>query len=188
MARESSVARIYAETLLQLARDRNAVERTAAEVAALRQALQQAPDLRLFLETPRISEHEKKAVLRRTLSGMLSEETLRFVEVVLERGRQHLLPVILEGFEALAEEFGNRQTMEVTSAVPLPGPVRERLRDIFARLTGRVIVLQERLDPSLLGGVVVQLGDIRIDGSIRSRLDQLRERMLRATPAAAGAQ
>jgi F-type H+-transporting ATPase subunit delta len=71
----------------------------------------------------------------------------------------------------------------VAAAIPLDEPLRERVRETFARATGRRIVLHERVDPALKGGMVVQLGDTRIDGSVRARLEDLRARMLEAARA-----
>ena len=177
--RQTTVARVYAETLFDLAKGREAVDRTAGEVQVLQEALR-ASRLRRFLESPRVAGEEKKQVLRRSLGGRLSEETLRFLELVLEKGRGDLLDEILSEFGVLADKLRNRQTLEVASAVPLPDPLRERLRETFARATGSEILLHERLDPSLVAGIVVQLGDSRIDGSVRTRLENLRERMRRA--------
>lgn len=185
--RQTAAARVYAETLFQVARRRDAVDRVAAEAEALREALA-APRLRSFLATPRLPAEEKKRVLRESLRELLSEETLRFLELVIDRERQDLLDEILTEFGVLVGELRNQQVLEVASAVPLEAGLRERLRETFARTTGREIVLRESVDPSLVAGLVVQLGDTRIDGSVRTRLENLRESMLRGAraPASAG--
>ena len=182
--RESTVARIYAETLFEVAREQGDVESVAAEVETLRQALRSAPELRRFLESPRIELEEKKAALRRALGGRLAPQTIRFLELVLDRERQEILSEIFDEFGDLIAELRNQQVLRVASAVPLDEALRERLRETFARATGKTIVLEERVDPALMGGVVVQLGDTRIDGSLRTRLENLRERMRRGARAA----
>jgi len=186
--RETTVARVYAETLLEVARDRRAVDRIAGEVEALRGVLEQGPILRRFLESPRIAIDEKKSVLRGTLADRLSEETLRFLELVVEKRREALLDEILNEFGALVDELHNRRKLEVSSATPLPDDLRDRLREVFATASGSEIVLEERVDPRLLGGLIVQLGDLRIDGSLRTRLESLRHRMLQGARAAAAGQ
>ena len=183
--RETAVARVYAETLLETAQDRGVVDSVAAEAEALREALDDTPRLREFLASPRLSPGEKKGVLRAALRDRFSEVLLRFLGVVIERGRQELLDDILAEFRSLVEEARQQQALDVTSAVPLADALRGRLRETFARVTGRHILLRETVDPRLLGGLVVQLGDTRIDGSLRTRLDNLRERMLRGGRAAA---
>ena len=188
MPGNAAAARIYAETLLEVAQDENAVDRVADEVAAVRRALRETPRLGDFLASPRIEAPRKKAALRAALQDRLSEPTLRFLEVVIDRDRQDILPEILETFTARVGELRNEEVLEVTSAVSLDETLRQRVRDTFARATGRRILLHARVDPSLRGGIVVQLGDTRIDGSVRARLDDLRRRMLEAARgAAAGA-
>ncbi|MFN2433058.1 MAG: ATP synthase F1 subunit delta [Gemmatimonadota bacterium] len=185
--RESTVARVYAETLLELAREKDVVERVAGEVESLRTSFAGSPRLSQFLEAPEIQAGDKKALLRRGLGPRLSGETLRFLEVVVDRGRQELLPLVFDSFLDLVEELRNQETLAVTSAAPLGDELRGRLSETFARATGRRVVLEESLDPSLLGGVVVQVGDLRIDGSVRTRLENLRERMLAGARAGAAA-
>jgi F-type H+-transporting ATPase subunit delta len=181
----SAAARIYAETLLEVAREEDAVDRIAEEVEVVRRALRETPRLRAFLASPRIAAAGKKSALRSALEGSLSEPTLRFVEVVIDRERQDLLLEILDAFTAKVGELHNEELVEVTSAVPLDEGLRQRVRDTFARATGRRIVLRERVDPGLQAGIVVQLGDTRIDGSVRARLEDLRRRMLEAARATA---
>jgi F-type H+-transporting ATPase subunit delta len=185
--RDTGIARVYAETLLAVARDRGSVEQVAAEVEALRDLLAATPRLLDFLRSPRIRLDEKRAVLRRTLGEQLSPETVRFLELVVERRRQELLGEILQAFSGLVRRLRNQEVVRVTSAVPLDDRLRVRLVDAFARATGREILLEEALDPELLGGVVVQVGDRRLDGSLRTRLENLRERMRRGAHAAAAA-
>jgi F-type H+-transporting ATPase subunit delta len=185
MPGDAAAARIYAETLLEVAQDENALDRVAEEVEVVRRALRETPRLGDFLASPRIEAPGKKAVLRAALQDRLSEPTLRFLELVIDRRRQNILTEILEAFLARVGELRNEEILEVTSAVPLDETLRQRVRDTFARATGRRIVLRERVDPALRGGIVVQLGDTRIDGSLRARLDDLRRRMLEAARGAA---
>lgn len=181
--RETTIARVYAETLLQVAQEHGAAERIATEAEALAELFREAPFLRSFLDSPRVAADEKRAVLRRALEGRVAPELVRFLEVVVERERQDLLDAILREFAGLMEQLRNQQELMVVSAVPLDDSLRERLRRTFEHATGRTIVLAERVDPALVGGMLVQIGDTRIDGSLRSRLENLRERMRGAAAA-----
>jgi F-type H+-transporting ATPase subunit delta len=182
--RETAAARVYAETLLEVAREQGRVDALAEEAEALRAVLRGTPELVSFLASPRVERERKKAVLRDALSGRVSDMMVRFLEVVVDREREDLLDTILAELETLIAELRNEQPIEVTSAVPLEDSLRERLRETFARATGRRIVLRELVDPALMGGVVVQIGDMLIDGSVRTRLQNLRERLLRASQTA----
>lgn len=185
--RDTATPRIYAETLLQVAQDEGRVDAIADEAEAMRAVLRDTPKLSAFLESPRIGRETKKAVLRAALEGRVSETTVHFLEVVIERDRIELLEPILAELSALVGELRNEQRVVVTSAVPLTQALREQLRSTLARATGRGIVLRERIDPSLMAGVVVQVGDTLIDGSVRTRLQNLRERLLAASRAGAAA-
>jgi F-type H+-transporting ATPase subunit delta len=185
--RETTVARVYADTLLEVARERGQLDRIAEEVEALGRAFGESPRLRQFLRSPSVTPEDKKAALGSALQGRFSAETQRFLELVVERRRQGLLETIFTEFGARVAELRRQQPVAVVSAAPLSEALRERLRETLARATGREIVLEERVDPGLLGGLVVQLGDRRIDGSLRTRLDTLRERMRRGTRAGAAA-
>ncbi len=178
------ISRVYAGTLLDLAREAGRVDRVAAEVEALRAAWEAHPSLRAFLGSPRVEARQKKRALRDALGERLDELTLRFVELLVERERQDLLGEVLAEFAAQVGELRNQSVLEVTSATPLSEALRERVRQAFARATGREIVLRESVDAALVGGIVAQLGDTRIDGSLRTRLENLRERMLRGARAA----
>jgi F-type H+-transporting ATPase subunit delta len=182
--RETAAARVYAETLLEVARAQGQVDTLAEEAQALRAVLRGTPELGRFLDSPRVERESKKAVLRDALSGRVSDMMVRFLEVVVDREREDLLETILAELETLIGELRNEQPIEVTSAVPLDEALRDRLRETFARATGRRIVLRERVDPGLMGGVVVQIGDTLVDGSLRTRLQNLRERLLRASQTA----
>jgi F-type H+-transporting ATPase subunit delta len=183
MAGATAAARIYAETLIEVALEKDALDRIAGEVEVLRTELREIPRLRAFLTSPRIEASKKGAALRAALRDRLSEETLRFLELVIERDRQEHFPEILQAFAARVSELRNEQLLEVASAIPLDEPLRERVRETFARATGRRIVLRERVDPELMGGMVAQIDDTRIDGSVRARLEGLRTRMLEAARA-----
>lgn len=154
------------------------MEQVAADAEALRAAWEASPELRAFLESPRIEARQKKQAFRDALGDRLDELTLRFVELLVDRERQDLLGEVLAELAAEVGELRNQSVLEVTSATPLSDTLRERVRQAFARATGREIVLRERVDPSLVGGIVAQVGDTRIDGSVRTRLENLRERML----------
>jgi F-type H+-transporting ATPase subunit delta len=179
--RETAVARVYAETLLDVARDEGQLDAVAGEAETLRAVLKETPELERFLDSPRIEREQKKAALREALAGRVSDTTIRFLEVVVDRDREDLLEDILAEVSVLIAELRNEQRLEVTTTLPLSPALRERLRETFAGATGRRIVIGERVDASLMGGIVVQVGDTLIDGSVRTRLQNLRERLLRAS-------
>nr|MBA2563977.1 ATP synthase F1 subunit delta [Gemmatimonadota bacterium] len=130
--RETTVARVYAETLLELTRESGQVDAIADEVDGLRGAIEGAPELGEFLESPNVSRSDKKALLRRSFAGRVSDLTLRFLDLVVDRERQDLLLPILAEFGQLVQALRNQEVLRVTSAVPLDETLRSRLRATFA--------------------------------------------------------
>jgi len=178
--RETTVARSYAEALLELAVRESAVDEYADELGRLADLLRTEETFRLFLETPRIDASEKKRVLRDVFGGKLPERLLRFLLLVIDKRRQRLLPQMVEEFSDLADEHFGRLKVEITTAMEPDEAVKERLRERLSRAFDREVLPRYRVNPAILGGVVVRVEDRIMDGSIRHRLQGLRRRLLKA--------
>lgn len=186
----SAVARNYGATLYDLARREGEVERYGElieEVGALYRA---EPDVRRFLETPRVALEDKKEAMRRSLSERAPELFIRFLLVVLEKRRHRALPEIAIAYRGLLDEAAGRVHATVTLASEEEALREEVLRGLRAIL-GENVEPHFRADPGILGGVVIRAGDRLMDGSVKRRLEDLRSDMLRRTgnerEAAAGA-
>lgn len=181
--RATTIARSYAETLLTLA-DRNggaptaeAFGRALEEVAAL---LAAEPRVRAFLETPRVDAAAKKEALERALQGKVPPLFLRFVQVVVDKRRQGLLREIAAQYAALADERAGRLRARVTLPQAPDAALQEEIgRQLEARF-GKPVVATFAVDPALVGGIVVRVGDQTLDGSIRSRAAALRRHLMEA--------
>ena len=181
--RNEAIARNYAETLLALA-ERNGGQPTAESFAvalgALSALLDSDPRVRGFLETPRISAEAKKDALRQALQGRAPELFVRFVLVVVDKRRQAMFGDIAQAYQALMDQALGRVRAQITlSHAPDAALQTEIQRALEARL-GMPVVPAFRVDPELLGGLVVKVGDEVLDGSVRSRAAGLRRRMLEA--------
>lgn len=185
--RDETVARSYAEALFELAERHGGVESFSPAVDLLSEALQADPDFRLFLETPRIDAEAKKGVLRRTFKDRVPDPFLNFMLVVVDKRRQRLFRPIAEAFDALVDERLGRTHVDVTVSRPLGGEELESLTGRLSDLLDRKAIPHVRVDPAILGGVVVRAGDTIYDGSLRGRLDRMRTMLLDAElPAAVG--
>ena len=187
--RAELIARNYAETLLALA-DRHGgapvAESYGAALDELADLLEREPRLREFLETPRVSAEQRKAALRAALAGRVPDLFLRFVLLVVDKRRQALLGSIAEAYRALMDERAGRVRVQVQISHAPDAPLREEIRRSLESRLGKQVIPTFTVDPELLGGLVVRMGDETLDGSVRSRAAGLRRRLLEARLDGAG--
>ena len=184
--REETVARNYAETLFALAERHEGVEAYQDALAGLVGILNESPELRTFLATPRIAAGDKKAVLRSALEGRVPGRFLSFVLVTVDKRRQALLEQIALSYNELLDEHRNRVHVEVTVARSLDDAARDTVAGRLSRLLGRTAIPHFRVHPEILGGVVVRAGDTVYDGSLRRRLEGMRHSLLVASLGGSG--
>jgi len=175
---EGGIVRRYAKALFDVAQRQGAVDAVRADLEALRAVMRSTPQLGRVLRAPTIGAERKRQLVRAAFGGRMNPLTLRFLEMVISKEREEILPDVPAAFEHLAYQMLNLQPVQVTSAVPLGPQEREALAAALGRRTGKRIELHERVDPSLMGGAVVRLGDTIIDGSVQGQLRRLRERLL----------
>jgi F-type H+-transporting ATPase subunit delta len=170
-----SVARRYARALMQVAQKTNAVDAFAAELEALATLFRQSRELVDLMVNPAFGAGERRKVLGAILDRLRTGPMVRrFAEMVLERGRIGSLPGMAVAFQEMADLDAGRLRAEVTSAEPLGPGYRQRLLEVLARTTGKEVLLTEKVDASLLGGMVTRVGDKMFDGSLKNRLARLR--------------
>jgi F-type H+-transporting ATPase subunit delta len=173
------VARVYAEALLDAAQKRGETERVLEEFASLFEDLFRAdPQFEAFLASGAISRKPKAAVIHRAFDGRASDTFLNFLLVLNDHQRLDLLRGIHEVVKELHDERTGRMRVVVTSAVPLPDDQRERLMGELRQKYKKEPVLATRVDPSLLGGIVVRVGDWLYDASVRTRLENIRKQLI----------
>jgi F-type H+-transporting ATPase subunit delta len=178
---ELTVVRRYARALFDSASrgDAEQVDRVEADLRLVDDALRAEPRLARALRAPTIGTGEKQRLLAAVFGeGRVSPLTARFLALVVDRGREDVLAAIHDEFERLANEARGILPVEVTAAVPLSAEERARLARAVEARTGRRVIFQEFTDPELLGGVVLRMGDTLLDGSVRSRLTRLHQRLL----------
>jgi F-type H+-transporting ATPase subunit delta len=173
-----SAVSTYAEALFEAARERNELEEVLSDLVEFVEALHESEELRLFYYGGQIPERQKRRALDGLTEGMKTSTT-NFLKVLVDNGREEILEVVLARYEELVKEHLGRIEVEVTTAVELSEDQRGRLKERLAEvLEGREIILETNVNPDLIGGAVFRYGGRMMDGSIRGRLESLREGML----------
>lgn len=176
--RDETVARNYAETLIEVAERHEGVEVFGDGLDVVARLLDENYSFKVFLETPRIAAGQKKEVVRSVFASALPETLINFLLVTIDKRRQRLLGEIAHEFNALVDERLGRVRVEVTLARKMNGASLAELQQRLTTLLGREAIPSVRVKPGILGGVVVRAGDTIYDGSLRRRLEGLRHRML----------
>ena len=174
-----SVAGTYAEALYESAAEADAIEAVAADVAAFAEAVESSDELRAVLENPEIETPAKKRVVGE-LTADAHPLVANFLQVLIDRGRIAELPEIAKAFAERVSAAEGRLEVEAVTAVPLPDDLRRRIVETIEKKTGKSVDLTETVDPEIVGGLVLRIGGVVVDGSVQHRIDELRE-ALRST-------
>ena len=176
MARTNTRALRFADAAFAVARDSNQLD---AWLDALKQAsaIFENHAAALFLTSPVEAAEKKRAVLGQLLPGV-SPDVQRFLAILAHRDRLDLVPEIATVFERLLNEHRGIAVAQVTTAIPIDERQKAVIASKLSRRLGKTVTLETRVDASILGGVVAQIGDDVIDGSVRGRLERLRRRLI----------
>jgi F-type H+-transporting ATPase subunit delta len=177
--REPTIARNYAETLLELAQRANDLRGWGEMLDQVSDAMETDRRLRTFLESPRVSAQRKNEILQKAY-GSLPRNFLRFLQALVSHRRQMLIPAIAHAYHDLVDEVEGRVHASVTVARPADDNDRAVVTKQLSRVLGKEVVPHFHVNADILGGVVVRVGDTVLDGSVRRRLATLRARMLGA--------
>jgi F-type H+-transporting ATPase subunit delta len=173
-----SIPRRYARALLAIGVDSRLYEKLGAELDSF-VALLDHEDLKTALTNPSVPHSQRKAVVEQLIARLSPTATVRaFLLLLVDRNRIEILPDIAREYQALADAHVGRVRAEVTSAEPLAGENVTRLKRALEQKTGKQVILEQRTDPELIAGMVTRVGTIIYDGSIRTRLEQLRRALL----------
>ena len=178
--RDATIARSYAEALLELGERHGETAAYAAAFGELDAALGTDQRIRRFLETPKIDAAAKQAALRKALDGKVPESFVRFLLVVLAKRRQGLLHGIREAYDALLDERADRVHAQITLARPADDAMLKEIGDRLTEMLGKTVVPHVVVNPAIVGGIIVKYGDRVLDGSVRRQLVSLKREMMHA--------
>jgi F-type H+-transporting ATPase subunit delta len=178
----TALADVYAESLLMTADEHGRTDQVAAEFADLVAYMDREPDFERFLTAEAVDANARRASLETLFRGRMSDLLLNLLQVMNNRNRMELVRAVQRQVEVRLEERHHQQEIVVETALPLTDEMRSAIRERVGRRIGKEALLIERLRPDLIGGVIIHIGDVQIDGSVLSRIRAVRRRMLeRAT-------
>ena len=167
----------YARALFEIARAEGTLDTVEDELYRFARALEGSEALRNSLTDEQIPASRRQSIVEDLVGGSASPTTVQLVSMVVGSGRGRDLPAIVDSLGARASSAKNLELAEVRTAVPLTGDQESRLAAALAAATGKSVNLKVVVDPSVIGGVVATIGDTVIDGSVRSRIEQLKSRL-----------
>ena len=173
--REESIGRRYAAALFAQAQKHNTLSDTRKELTLVAESVDQVPKLKAVINDPFMTEEKKKAALTAVFGPSISRGTMAFLNLLIDKRRINVLAETEAEFTKMVRDFQNVEAATATSAVALsPDETAALVKSLEAR-TGKTIELTARVDPDVLGGVMVRIGDTVLDGTVRGNLERLRD-------------
>ncbi|MGA8219790.1 MAG: F0F1 ATP synthase subunit delta [Solirubrobacterales bacterium] len=173
------IARVYADALFGVAKERGKLDAIREQLGQFADALADNREMQLFFFSPYFSSTEKGDGLKKAIAGA-EPEMVNFLELLIEKHRMPVLFRVRRQFDALWDKENKRLGVTVTSAVELDPEVAKRIGSEIEGQTGNEVELESRVDPDILGGLIVQVGNMVLDTSIKNRLEKLRKSVAQA--------
>lgn len=170
-----SVARRYAEAFFSIAREAGKIDDYQNELGKIVQTIEEIPDLKEYFAHPLLPAKDKKEIAKKVFDTAVSPLTLNFLLLVLDKKRQNYLGLIYNQYVEMADESRNIKKAELISAMPISDEDVKTLSENLTRSTGSTIQLDVSIDPSIIGGVKIRMGDKIIDASIAKKLELLKK-------------
>lgn len=180
---QQTIARRYARALYEYAEEQGVTHSVDGDIRVIREAVRASRELERFFESPIVSRERKRAVVRALFSEHVSEPTIRFVEMLVDKRREGLFVAVADAYLALRDEVLGMVEVSVRTARPLDAEAEKAIGTRMGELTGKDTRLAVTLDPALMGGIIVRVGDMVYDGSVQGRLESLRDRLVHGTVA-----
>ena len=171
--RDIKVASRYAKSLLHLAIEQNSLEEMHKDMSFIMNTCEESKELVLLLRNPIVKGDKKKAILDEVFGKNISKVTDAFIDIIVRKKREGILAEIAYSFLNLYKVYNGIETAHVTTAVPLPKELRDKIIEVVKSTGKSSIDLIEKVDPEIIGGLILRVGDQQVDESILSKIQQL---------------
>lgn len=176
----SKLAQKYAQAVYELAAAQGALDAVERQLDIVEDQINSHPDLAALIYHPRVPAVAKKETLRRIFASELTGFVNNFLLLLIDKRRETALSAIIAEYKNLANAARNIAQADVITALPLTESEKKALADKLSKISGQTVLIKTRLDPAILGGVIVKLGDKLIDGSVRRQIENLKEALIKS--------
>lgn len=177
LAKTLKVSKRYARALLSLARESNIAETTYEDMKLLDEVFSMNKELRIIMSSPVIREGKKQRILKSIFSESIHPLNMGYMQIVVRKQRAALLPGIAKAFLSVYKEAMGIEPVTVITATKIDEKLRSKVMKVATSLTDRQIEFHERIDPAIIGGFILNLGDRQYDASIRKKLSLMRKQL-----------
>lgn len=169
--------KVYSEAVFELAKEQGIADKVKEELDAAAEIFAAVPEFGKFLTVHTVTTAEKLAVIERSFKGKVSDTTYNLLCVTAENGRAELIPDIAADYRERWYEMKNIAEVKVTTSIPLSEALRIKLRSKLETVMKKTVILKEKVDPSIMGGIILNCGNTMTDGSVKSKLDALQKQI-----------
>jgi F-type H+-transporting ATPase subunit delta len=175
---DKEISKIYASALLDVGLENNILPRLQEELGSFSELISQEKELMMFLNAPVISKDMKKELIEKLFSGKFCPEMINFIKVLIDNDRQLFTPEIYKYLLDLIDQKNNRQKVYVTTSTKLNPNILKQIEKSISNKLKKDVTIEESIDDSILGGIVIRINDTLIDGSIAKDLNTMRAKLI----------
>ncbi|EAY29140.1 ATP synthase F1 subunit delta [Microscilla marina] len=175
MVSDNRIAQRYAKAVMDLAIERGTLDQVDKDMELFQTVNEENRQFFAVMHNPIIRAHKKLSILKAIFEGKVSDVMILLFEILARRSREEVLYSISVAFREQFNIYKNIQEVYVTSTVTLPDPLKEELRAALSQKTGKTIKIEEEIDESLIGGMVIRISDTQLDNSIKSQLQKIKQ-------------
>ncbi|WP_338872006.1 ATP synthase F1 subunit delta [Spirosoma sp. SC4-14] len=171
----ATVASRYAKSLLDLAQEKGLTDALYKDMRLFKQTVDQSRPLLLMLKNPIVRTEKKSAVLKAVFEKRFNPLTMSFLQIITQKNREPIMDAIAEAFISQYDRLKGVERATIITTLPLTEPLREKFKAMVLQVTdGKLVELDEKIDPNLIGGYILRVGDQQIDSSVRNKLNELK--------------